>query len=129
MDFTRSTTSIFYIDLNLSKFRFKNPLHVIPKIASEGMQLKRCFGWDLRKYSFDIAVNGLYLCFSINNTMTTLNELNAISPIDGRYRVKPFLCSLFSEALIKYRVLVEIEYFIALRTAATATFWRKIRFI
>lgn len=46
----------------------------------------------------------------------SLNELNAISPIDGRYRNKVFeLSSYFSEqALIKYRVLVEIEYFIAL---------------
>lgn len=48
--------------------------------------------------------------------MTTLNELNAISPIDGRYRNKTqSLAPFFSEeALIKYRVLVEIEYFIAL---------------
>jgi adenylosuccinate lyase len=48
--------------------------------------------------------------------MTTLNELNAISPIDGRYRNKTLsLAAFFSEeALIKYRVLVEIEYFIAL---------------
>lgn len=48
--------------------------------------------------------------------MTTLNELNAISPIDGRYRNKTISLSPFfsEEALIKYRVLVEIEYFIAL---------------
>nr|WP_317632754.1 adenylosuccinate lyase [uncultured Flavobacterium sp.] len=45
-----------------------------------------------------------------------LNELTAISPIDGRYRSKTeSLAPFFSEeALIKYRVLVEIEYFIAL---------------
>ncbi|HLT65924.1 MAG TPA: adenylosuccinate lyase [Flavobacterium sp.] len=45
-----------------------------------------------------------------------LTELNAISPIDGRYRSKAApLADFFSEeALIKYRVLVEIEYFIAL---------------
>ncbi|NER11969.1 adenylosuccinate lyase [Leptobacterium flavescens] len=45
-----------------------------------------------------------------------LTELNAISPIDGRYRGKTnSLADFFSEeALIKYRVLVEIEYFIAL---------------
>lgn len=45
-----------------------------------------------------------------------LSELNAISPIDGRYRSKTAaLAAYFSEeALIKYRVLVEIEYFIAL---------------
>lgn len=45
-----------------------------------------------------------------------LSPLNAISPIDGRYRNKVNeLAPFFSEeALIKYRVLVEIEYFIAL---------------
>lgn len=45
-----------------------------------------------------------------------LNSLNAISPIDGRYRNKvENLAPFFSEsALIKYRVKVEIEYFIAL---------------
>jgi adenylosuccinate lyase len=45
-----------------------------------------------------------------------LNLLTAISPIDGRYRSKVENLQLyFSEyALIKYRVLVEVEYFIAL---------------
>ncbi|MBL7473150.1 adenylosuccinate lyase [Robertkochia sediminum] len=45
-----------------------------------------------------------------------LTSLNAISPIDGRYRNKvENLSGYFSEeALIRYRVLVEIEYFIAL---------------
>lgn len=45
-----------------------------------------------------------------------LTSLNAISPIDGRYRDKvASLAPFFSEeALIKYRVKVEIEYFIAL---------------
>ncbi|AXG71743.1 adenylosuccinate lyase [Kordia sp. SMS9] len=45
-----------------------------------------------------------------------LTPLNAISPIDGRYRSKTIaLATYFSEeSLIKYRVLVEIEYFIAL---------------
>ncbi|WP_395064381.1 adenylosuccinate lyase [Flavobacterium sp.] len=45
-----------------------------------------------------------------------LTELNAISPIDGRYRSKTVSLSQFfsEEALIKYRVLVEVEYFIAL---------------
>ncbi|MBC9794822.1 adenylosuccinate lyase [Sinomicrobium weinanense] len=45
-----------------------------------------------------------------------LTELNAISPIDGRYRNKTEnLAPFFSEeALIKYRVRVEVEYFIAL---------------
>jgi len=45
-----------------------------------------------------------------------LNQLTAISPIDGRYRDKvQFLDNYFSEyALIKYRVQVEIEYFLFL---------------
>jgi adenylosuccinate lyase len=45
-----------------------------------------------------------------------VSELTAISPIDGRYRNKTReLADYFSEfALIKYRVHVEIEYFIAL---------------
>jgi adenylosuccinate lyase len=45
-----------------------------------------------------------------------LDALTAISPIDGRYRNKTEeLATYFSEfGLIKYRVLVEIEYFIAL---------------
>ncbi|MBA22295.1 MAG: adenylosuccinate lyase [Flavobacteriales bacterium] len=45
-----------------------------------------------------------------------LNTLNAISPVDGRYRGKTKNLSHFfsEEALIKYRVRVEIEYFIAL---------------
>lgn len=45
-----------------------------------------------------------------------LTPLNAISPIDGRYRNKvQALKDYFSEeALIRYRVRVEIEYFIAL---------------
>ena len=45
-----------------------------------------------------------------------LNTLTAISPIDGRYRRKVSeLATYFSEfGLIKYRVLVEVEYFIAM---------------
>ena len=44
------------------------------------------------------------------------NSLNAVSPIDGRYHLKTkTLEKYFSEAaLIRYRVKVEIEYFIAL---------------
>ena len=50
------------------------------------------------------------------NTFMELDLLTAISPIDGRYRGKAgALASYFSEfALIKYRVQVEIEYFITL---------------
>ncbi|MEG1643345.1 MAG: adenylosuccinate lyase [Bacteroidales bacterium] len=45
-----------------------------------------------------------------------LSTLTAVSPIDGRYRSKTaVLADYFSEyALIRYRVYVEIEYFIAL---------------
>lgn len=45
-----------------------------------------------------------------------LSTLSAISPIDGRYRrTTADLASYFSEAaLIKYRIQIEIEYFIAL---------------
>ncbi len=52
----------------------------------------------------------------VNNNVMLLTALNAISPIDGRYRSKTkSLSAYFSEeALIKYRVKVEIEYFIAL---------------
>ena len=45
-----------------------------------------------------------------------LNTLNAISPIDGRYRgkTKPLHAFFSEQALIKYRVQIEVEYFIAL---------------
>ncbi len=45
-----------------------------------------------------------------------LTELTAISPVDGRYRNKvDEIAEYFSEfGLIKYRVMVEVEYFIAL---------------
>jgi len=57
----------------------------------------------------------LYFCKKIKELMT-LTPLSAISPIDGRYRnTTAELAAYFSEyALIKYRVFVEIEYFIAL---------------
>ena len=46
----------------------------------------------------------------------SLSPLSAISPIDGRYHnATAELSAYFSEyALIKYRVFVEVEYFIAL---------------
>ena len=46
----------------------------------------------------------------------SLTSLNSISPIDGRYRDKVEGLSIYfsEEALIKYRCLVEIEYFISL---------------
>jgi adenylosuccinate lyase len=56
-----------------------------------------------------------YLCIKMHPFME-LQALTAICPVDGRYRnqVAP-LSAWFSEyAFIRYRVLVEIEYFIAL---------------
>ena len=46
----------------------------------------------------------------------TLYSLNAISPIDGRYqsKTKELNCYYSEAALIKYRVRVEVEYFISL---------------
>jgi adenylosuccinate lyase len=56
------------------------------------------------------------LIFAKNYISMNLSPLSAISPIDGRYRnTTAELADYFSEyALIKYRVFVEIEYFIAL---------------
>lgn len=56
------------------------------------------------------------MSFSIQEQIMTLTQLNAISPIDGRYRGKVSQLSKYfsEEALIKYRVLIEIEYFISL---------------
>lgn len=68
------------------------PLHYISKIYSNFA--RRCY-------------YNVYMIFS---------ELTAISPVDGRYRNKAEnLAAYFSEyALIKYRVQVEVEYFITL---------------
>lgn len=62
-----------------------------------------------------IRTSNRYLCKKFKEHMT-LTPLSAISPIDGRYRnTTADLAAYFSEyALIKYRVFVEIEYFIAL---------------
>ncbi len=48
--------------------------------------------------------------------MENLNDLTAISPVDGRYRktCAPFAAYFSEFALIKYRIWVEVEYFIAL---------------
>jgi adenylosuccinate lyase len=56
----------------------------------------------------------LYICALL--FIMELNVLTAISPVDGRYRKQVNeLGEFFSEfGLIKYRVWVEIEYFIAL---------------
>ena len=54
--------------------------------------------------------------FHFTNIIMNITQLNAISPIDGRFRIKiSMLSNYFSEeALIKYRVIVEVEYFISL---------------
>jgi adenylosuccinate lyase len=69
-------------------------------------------------------MNKIYVLTSIIlslffETNMKLNSLTAISPIDGRYRDKTSeLSSFFSEyGLIKYRVLIEVEYFIELSCA------------
>ena len=51
-----------------------------------------------------------------NNHPHMFTPLTAISPIDGRYRrVTERLADYFSEqALIRYRIRVEVEYFFAL---------------
>ena len=54
------------------------------------------------------------LCF--RTQAMQLNSLTAISPVDGRYRRQvEKLAPYFSEfGLIRYRILIEVEYFIAL---------------
>jgi len=61
-----------------------------------------------RSYAFSLTQNQL--------AQMELNPLTAISPIDGRYRNQvQHLDDYFSEyALIRYRVLVEVEYFLFL---------------
>lgn len=54
--------------------------------------------------------------FAFNHSNMELSVLTAISPVDGRYRkTTEALDQYFSEfALFKYRVLVEVKYFIAM---------------
>ena len=71
--------------------------------------------WKMDDLSPAVRIQNPLLFLHLNN-LTVLNTLNAISPIDGRYfsTTQP-LIPYFSEfGLIRYRVLVEIEYFIAL---------------
>jgi adenylosuccinate lyase len=67
----------------------------------------------LKKHLQALAVKTVLLQ-KIGSTMS--NALKAISPIDGRYHDKTaFLSDYFSEyALIRYRIRVEVEYFIEL---------------
>lgn len=71
---------------------------------------------------------------SSNTDIST--EIQAISPIDGRYKNKvlPLISYFSEEALMKYRVRVEIEYFIALTRIPlpqlqnlASTQWEKLR--
>ena len=64
-------------------------------------------------YSY-FSVQFLYVKFAAKLQIMELNSLTAISPIDGRYRHQVAqLDDYFSEyALIRYRVLVEVEYFL-----------------
>jgi adenylosuccinate lyase len=66
--------------------------------------------------SFKVYFHSNLVILQLNKQIMSLNSLNAISPIDGRYRPQvEDLANYFSEfGLIKYRVRVEIEYFIAL---------------
>ena len=59
-------------------------------------------------------MDGVSLHFS--NQAMQLNTLTAISPVDGRYRRQvEKLAPYFSEfGLIRYRIRIEVEYFIAL---------------
>ena len=72
---------------------------------------------DVSQALIPIFTSFCYLC-SANSKRTQMDNhsLLAVSPIDGRYsRQTEPLREYFSEyALIKYRVRVEIEYFIAL---------------
>ena len=76
--------------------------------------------FSIQNSTFTIEIS--YLCLFQNyrtaekTPIMQLTALSAISPIDGRYRSKVAeLAPFFSEfGLIKYRVLVEVEYFIAL---------------
>jgi len=64
-------------------------------------------------FKISLSLNISYFC---KNIMMNMLRLSAISPIDGRYnKVTEDISKYFSEfALIKYRVFIEIEYFIAL---------------
>jgi adenylosuccinate lyase len=83
----------------------------------EKMTIRSIFCANLKQQTATAALSCyLKIITFAQKTYMTLNPLSAISPIDGRYRnTAASLAGYFSEfALIKYRVFVEIEYFIAL---------------
>lgn len=67
-------------------------------------------------------------CRFAQNISMELNSLTAISPVDGRYRKSTApLAAYFSEfGLIRYRVLVEVEYFIWLAEIPLPQFKGKV---
>ncbi len=69
-----------------------------------------------RPIFFVVPIFFLIFAPKLEKLLMELDQLTAISPIDGRYRGKTeSLAPYFSEyALIRYRVRVEVEYFIAL---------------
>ena len=68
------------------------------------------------KFWFSAKYNCFFVILALSKKCMELNKLTALSPVDGRYRDKAkTLAPYFSEfGLIRYRILVEIEYFIAL---------------
>ncbi len=58
----------------------------------------------------------VYLCPFQFSTMSERDYLRAISPIDGRYgpKLKGLVPYFSEEALIRYRIRIEVEYFLAL---------------
>jgi hypothetical protein len=64
---------------------------------------------------YKLPLKVIYLCFFEQTTNNDyFKRIECYFSIDGRYSKTPLWLHFFSEALIKYRVLVEIEYFIAL---------------
>ncbi len=80
--------------------------------------IEKGFGIQIANSAYSyFSVQFLYVNFGANvQIYMELNSLTAISPIDGRYRQQvQHLDDYFSEyALIRYRVLVEVEYFLFL---------------
>lgn len=94
--------------------------------CSQNFHYNNRFSYNVYTYinfstnSVSPAINIHYLCIILitqsRNRIMQLSTLTAVGPIDGRYRSKcEKLDEYFSEyALIRYRVRVEVEYFIAL---------------
>ena len=106
---------MYFIDFQLLK---QNRIVIILNIFS-----KRKTSKNLYSYFVGILLSQLhqttnfilYLRF-LREKMMALNSLNAISPLDGRYydQISDLSFYFSEEALMKYRLQVEVEYFIAL---------------